>query len=238
MPGVVLEVAVSDPRDVAGAVAGGADRLYAVVPGPTCGLSPEKALVSAICHESDLPVFALLRLNDTWSTTGPEFARLVGLGEDALACGAAGLVFGFLDDDLEIDLETCQLLLDRLPHVPWSFHRAVDSSLDPRRSWRRLLTLPRLVAVRTAGSPRGLDAGFDDLMATITPEIAPLVMPGGGLTPEQVPWLVQAGVRQLHLDDQVRPGGSARAYVDAGYVRSWRSMVDDLLGGDATATGA
>jgi hypothetical protein len=26
----------------------------------------------------------------------------------------------------------------------------------------------------------------------------------------------------------VRPGGSAKAYVDAGYVRSWRSMVDDL----------
>jgi hypothetical protein len=25
----------------------------------------------------------------------------------------------------------------------------------------------------------------------------------------------------------VRPGGSAKAYVDAEYVRSWRSMVDD-----------
>ena len=36
---------------------------------------------------------------------------------------------------------------------------------------------------------------------------------------------------QLHLGDQVRPGGSAKAYVDAGYVRSWRSMVDDLLDG-------
>jgi copper homeostasis protein len=35
-------------------------------------------------------------------------------------------------------------------------------------------------------------------------------------------------VRQLHLGGQVRPGGSAKAYVDAAYVRSWRSMVDDL----------
>jgi copper homeostasis protein len=229
MAGVVLEVAVSDPRDVPGAVAGGADRLHAVVPGPTCGLSPEPALVSSICRESDLPVFALLRLNDTWSTTGGEFARLVGLGEDYLGCGAAGVAFGFLDADLEIDTETCQMLLDRLPNVPWTFHRAFDSSLDPRRSWRRLLTLPRLVAVRTAGSPRGMAAGFDDLMTTITPEVAPLVMPGGGLAPEHVPWLVKAGVRQLHLGDQVRPGGSAKAYVDAEYVRSWRSMVDDLL---------
>lgn len=227
MAGVVLEVAVGDPRDVPGADAGGADRLHVAVPGPTCGLSPEPALVSAICRESDLPVFVLLRLNDSWSTTGGEFARLVGLGEDYLGCGAAGVAFGFLDADLEIDMETCQLLLDRLPNVPWTFHRAIDSSLDPRRSWRRLRALPRLVAVRTAGSPRGMAAGFDDLLATITPEIAPLAMPGGGLAAEHVPWLVKAGVRQLHLGDQVRPGGSAKAYVDAEYVRSWRSMVDD-----------
>jgi copper homeostasis protein len=53
------------------------------------------------------------------------------------------------------------------------------------------------------------------------------VMAGGGLTAEQVPWLLQAGVRQVHLGNQVRPGGSAKAYVDAGYVRSWRSLVDD-----------
>jgi len=227
MSGVVLEVAVGDPRDVPGAAGGGADRLHAAVPGPTCGLSPEPALVSAICRESDLPVFVLLRLNDSWSTTGGEFARLVGLGEDYLACGATGVAFGFLDADLEIDSETCQMLLDRLPEVPWTFHDAVDSSLDPRRSWRRLLLLPRLVAVRTAGSPRGMAAGFDDLMGTITPDNAALVMPGGGLTAEQVPWLLNAGVRQLHLGDQVRPGGSAKAYVDADYVRSWRSLVDD-----------
>ncbi len=226
MPAVVLEVAVSDPRDVAGAAGGGADRLHLALPGPTCSLSPEPALVSAVCHESDLPVFVLLRLNDTWSTTGGEFARLIGLAEDYLGCGATGVAFGFLDADLEIDTETVTMLLDRLPAVPWTFTRAVDSSLDPRRSWRRLLPLPRLVAVRSAGSPRGMSAGYEDLLATITPENAPLVMPGGGLAAEHVPWLLRAGVRQLHLGAQVRPGGSKKAYVDAAYVRSWRSLVD------------
>jgi copper homeostasis protein len=233
MAGVVLEVAVSDPRDVAGAADGGADRLHLAVPGPTCALSPEPSLVSAVCHESDLPVFGLLRLNDTWSTTGGEFARLIGLAEDYLGCGATGVAFGFLDADLEIDTETVTMLLDRLPVVPWTFTRAVDSSLDPRRSWRRLLPLPRLVAVRSAGSPRGMSAGYEDLLATITPENAPLVMPGGGLAAEQVPWLLQAGVRQLHLGAQVRPGGSAKAYVDAAYVRSWRSLVDTAPGDGA-----
>jgi copper homeostasis protein len=224
--GVVVEVAVSEPRDVSGAAEGGADRLHVAVPGPTCGLSPEPSLVSAICRESDLPVFVLLRLNDSWTTTGGEFVRLAGLGEDYLACGATGVAFGFLDSDLEIDNETCSMLLGRLPNVPWTFTRAIDSSLDPRRSWRRVLQLPRLAAVRSAGSPQGMSVGYDDLLASVTPDIAPLLMPGGGLAAEHVPWLLKAGVRQLHLGAQVRPGGSAKAYVDATYVRSWRSLVD------------
>jgi copper homeostasis protein len=111
--------------------------------------------------------------------------------------------------------------------MPWTFTRAIDSSLDPRRSWRRLLELPRLVAVCSAGSPQGMAVGYDDLLASATPATAPLLMPGGGLAPEHVPWLLKSGVRQLHLGDQVRPGGSAKAYVDASYVRSWRTLVDD-----------
>jgi len=227
----LLEVAVDHPRDVPGASAGGADRLHLVAGGQTCALSPEPAIVSAMSRESDLPMFVLLRLNDTWSTTGGELERLVGLAEDYLACGATGVAYGFLDGDLEVDVATCTALADRLAGVPWTFTRAVDSSLDPRRSWRRLLQLPRLVHVRSAGSPRGMAVGYDDLLATAEadPAVAALMMPGGGLSAEHVPWLVRAGVRAFHVGPQVRPGGSAKAYVDAGYVRSWRSLLDDAM---------
>ena len=37
------------------------------------------------------------------------------------------------------------------------------------------------------------------------------------------------GVRAFHVGRQVRPGGSVKAYVDAGYVRSWRTLVDDAM---------
>jgi copper homeostasis protein len=239
MPGVVLEVAVGDPRDVPGAAEGGGDRLHVALPGPACGLSPEPALVSAICRESDLPVFVLLRLNDSWSTTGGEFARLVGLGEDYVACGATGVAFGFLDADLEIDTEVCAHLAERLSGVPWTFGRAVDDTLDARRSWRRLVGLPGLVAVRSAGSPRGIEAGYDELLAVAgaDPAYARLMMPGGGLLAEHVPWLARAGVRQFHLGPQARPGSSYKAYVDAAHVRSWRLLLDDALARMARSAG-
>ncbi|MDP3891280.1 copper homeostasis protein CutC [Nocardioides sp.] len=227
----LLEVAVDQERDVPGAEEGGADRLFLTAPGPTCGLSPEPARVATVCRETDLPVRVNLRLNDSWTTTGGELTRLVGLAEDYLARGAEGVCFGFLDTDLEVDVELCTHLAERLPNVPWTFGRAIDSSLDPRRSWRHLLRLPGLTAVRSAGSPRGLVEGYDDLLATAesSPDIAAVLMPGGGLIGEHVPWLLRAGVRQFHLGLEARPGGSLKAYVDAGHVRSWRLLLDDEL---------
>ena len=230
--GVLLEVAIEHERDVPGAVEGGADRLHLVGPGDGAhALSPEITTVSAICRDTDLPVFVLLRLNDSWTTTGGELTRLVGLAEDYLSIGAAGVSFGFLDAALQIDTEVCTHLATALPNVPWTCHRAVDDTLEPRRAWRALLGLPGLVHVRSAGSPRGMVEGYDDLLATSEsdPAIAARLMPGGGLLAEHVPWLVRTGVRAFHVGPQVRPGGSSRAYVDAGLTRSWRLLLDDSM---------
>ena len=222
----LLDVGVLHARDVPGAQEGGADRLWLAT---EAGMSPDLQVVSSVLKETDLPVRVMLRLNDSHTTTGGEFTRLGGLAEEYLSLGAEGVAFGFLDPDLEVDVDTCAALADRLTGVPWTFPPTVDACLEPPRAWRRLRTLPGLDAVCSAGSPRGLEVGYDDLLALAQsdPEIADRLMPGNGLVAEQVPWLVRAGVHQFHVDDQVRPGGSAKAYVDAALVRSWRL----LLGG-------
>jgi copper homeostasis protein len=227
----LLEVAVTSERDVPGADEGGADRLFVVDRVGDGGLSPEPALVSSICKETELPVRVMLRLNDTHTTTGGELARLVGLADSYLTLGAEGVAFGFLDTDLGVDEEVCRTLADRLPGVPWTFHRAIDSALEVDRSWRRLLGLPGLDAVLSAGSPRGMGAGHDELTdrAAASADVARLLMAGGGLQGEHVPWLVRAGVRQFHVGRSVRPGGSAKAYVDPALVRSWRLLLDDAV---------
>jgi copper homeostasis protein len=140
------------------------------------------------------------------------------------------VVFGFLDDDLEVDVETCDALARALPGVPWTFHRAVDATLDLARSWRRLVMLPGLTAVRAGGSPQGLSHGYDDLLALASadPDVARLLMPAGGLVAEHVPWFARAGVTQFHVGPQVRPGQSSKSYVDAEFVRSWRRLLDSV----------
>lgn len=227
--GALLEVAIAHERDVPGALSGGADRLrVAARSGDGHGLSPEITTVSAVCREADVPVFVLLRLTESWSTTGAELARLVGLAEDYLAVGASGVCFGFLDGDLQIDTEVCGHLAAALENVPWVFTEAIDDTLDPRRAWRAALGLPGLLNVCSAGSPRGMREGYDDLLAAVESDraMAARLMPRGGVSPEHVPWLVRAGVGAFHLDEEVRPGGSRKAYVDAALTRSWRLLLD------------
>ena len=216
------------PRDVEGAHDGGADRLLVLDDVESGGLSVEPAVLSAVCKETDLPVRAMLRLNDSYTTTGGELTRLVGLGEQYLAVGAEGLAFGFLDSDLNVDTEVCEHLVDALA-APWTFHRAVDASLETDLAWRRLAQLPRLDAVLSAGSSRGLEAGHDELTdrAAANPAVARLLMAGGGLQGEHVPWLVRAGVRQFQVAASVRPGGTWKAHVEGGHVRAWRMLLDD-----------
>jgi copper homeostasis protein len=238
--GPLLEVLVLHPRDVPGAHDGGADRLL-VVGDPGCGgRSPEPAQVSAVCKETDLPVRALLRLGDSYTTSGAEISRLAGLAADYLGSGAEGLAFGFLDADLNVDVEACRRLAELAGPVPWTFHRAIDASLETDRAWRSMRGLPHLDAVLSAGSVRGLEAGCDELTdrAAADPLVARLLMAGGGLRGEHVPWLVRAGVRQFHVATSVRPGASWRAHVDSGHVRAWRMLLDDaddLAAGRPTA---
>lgn len=222
----ILEVAVQHARDVPGCLEGGADRLALDVD----GRSPDVATASAVLRASDRPVRVRLRLADTYTTTGADLTTMVQLAGEYLALGAEGVSFGFLDADLEVDVETTLALAESLPGVPWTFHRAIDATLDPRRSWRRLVGLPGLTAVHSGGSPQGLEHGYDELvaLAAADPRIARLLQPTGGLLAEQVPWFLRAGVRQFGVGTEVRPGGSLRAYVDAAMVRSWRTLLDDL----------
>ena len=220
-----LDVVVLHARDAEAATMGGADRLLLGTEPDEGYYSPEPALVSAVARETDLPVYVVLRAPDL------KFNRLVDLGATFLELGARGLAFGFLDRDLEIDREACTEMCTELGGVPWLFH-GFDEALDPEHAWRDVRGLPGLESVISAGSTRGLGHGADELIARTSrdPRVAELLLAGGGLTPELVPWLVRAGVRRFAIGSGARTGGSwTRASVDDDIVRSWRMLLDDAL---------
>jgi copper homeostasis protein len=195
------------------------------------GLSPEPALIGQISRATSLPVRVMVRLREGFSTDGGELVRLKGLARSYLEVGAEGLVLGFLNGLTEVDVEVVLELVGDLD-CPWTFHRAIDHCISPDRAWRDLRGLPRLTQVLTAGSARGVEDGLDDLVRRAGRDAfaREMIMAGGGLRAEHVPWLANAGIRAFHIGSSVRPTGSWKAYVDPELVRSWRSLVDDAVG--------
>ena len=223
----LLEVVVLQAADAESAAEGGADRVELVGTMNEGGLSPEPALVETVRRSTSVQLRVMLRLREGFGTDGGETTRLKGLAAAYIDAGADGIVMGFLNGLSQVDLEVCTELAGD-GGWPWTFHRAVDSALDVAKAWRDLRTLPGLDQVLTSGSARGLRYGLDDLISRARADrgIGALVMAGGGLAPEHVPWLAQAGIRSFHIGAPARPGRSYKAYVDPALVRSWRRLID------------
>jgi copper homeostasis protein len=227
----LLEIVVRQPADAQRAEAGGATRLEVVGSLDFGGLSPEPALVAAIRRVTTLPLRPVVRLREGFSTDGGEAGRLRGLIDSYRAAGAEGVVLGFLNGHTEIDEPVIlELLADC--DFGWTFSRAVDACISSDRAWRSLRRLPGVDSVLTAGSARGVADGLDDLVRRAAADrfARSVMMAGGGLAPEHVPWLARAGIRAFHLASTARPRGSWKAYVDADLVRTWRSLIDDAVG--------
>ena len=234
MPGL-LEVIAMHEADARRAEECGADRVELLGSLDDGGMSPEPALVEKVRAAVGLQIRPMVRLREGFGTDGGEFTRLTGLVQSYLDAGADGVVFGFLNGYDEVDVEVCQALADQT-YGAWTFHRAIDSALDTGKAWKAVLGLPHVDQVLTAGSPRGVEFGLDDLVARCRADerIASLVMAGGGLQPEHVPWLARAGVSAFHIGRAARPLGEYKAYVDAALVGSWRELIDDEVGRHAS----
>ncbi len=223
----LLEVIALHDSDAKRAEAGGADRIELVGTMNDDGLAPTPEMVAKVCRSVTIPVRPMVRLRAGFGTDGGEVTRMVGLISSYLDAGAEGFVMGYLNGLGLPDLEVMATLLDG-GDWPWTFHRAIDYTLETDRAWKILKTIPRLNQVLTAGSVRGVDYGLDDLLqrAKSDPKIAQLMMAGGGLKAEHVPWLVRAGVMAFHVGSSVRPTSSYKAYVDDALVRTWRNLID------------
>ena len=227
--GSLLEIIALHPADAEAAQEGGADRLELCASMEADGLCPSVSTVSAIRRVTDLPLRVMLRLENSFTTNGADLNRLTAMAQSFLAAGADGFVLGFLTPDNQVDVESVGQLVSTFAGTPWTFHRAIDAVLEQQPAWRALRTLPGLDCVLTAGSSIGVGHGLDDLckLATNDPAVASVMMAGGGLQPEHVPWLYQSGVRRFHVGTSVRQDGSwTKAYVNSRFVRSWRNLLD------------
>jgi len=224
MTGSLLEVIALDVRDAVAAEQGGADRLEVVADMAADGLSPSPETVAAIAAECPLPQMVMLRCDAGFTADAAVLDRLRGDATALAQAGAAGFVFGFLDQAGTVDLAATEALIHAVSPLPWTFHRAVDHAADVLASWRAVRLLPNLATVLTSGSPYGVAEGLTVLKGRADAGDGSIILAGGGLRPHHVPDLLDYGIRAFHVGSPVRPDRSEP--VDARLVRRWRALVE------------
>ncbi|MFJ8749491.1 copper homeostasis protein CutC [Streptomyces sp. NPDC102441] len=223
----LLEVIALDAEDAVAAQAGGADRLELVTDMAADGLTPPLAVFESIRDAVGIPLRVMLRVADGFAAG--DIAVLVEKARAMRAAGAEEFVLGFLDQDGHADLVAVERLVAELNGCPWTFHRAIDRAADRDVLRKHLADLPGLDTYLTAGSPSGVDAGLETLIAEAErsdlPGYEPRIMVGGGLRLDHLPQLRAAGVEAFHIGGAARPGGWSGP-VDEAAVREWRDALD------------
>ncbi|ARC58122.1 Copper homeostasis protein CutC [Frondihabitans sp. 762G35] len=216
-PTPALEIAVTSPAGALVAARGGADRIELCTALELGGVTPSQGLVEA-CTALPLPVHVLVRPRPgDFVYDETEVALMEREVRAVVASGAAGVVVGALDARGGLDRETVARLVAAARSVRSdtrvTFHRAIDRAQDPLAVVAGLGALGVDRVLTSGGASCALD-GVETLARLVDAAADVEVMAGGGVAPEHIGTLVDAGVAAVHLSAKRRveplPGEEVR----------------------------
>src|SRR5947209_1829896 len=128
---MLIEVIAQSVADAVAAEAGGVDRLELVRDLDEDGLTPPPELVRAVSGAVRIPVYVMIRPRNAFTLETGEREQIAAEVRAAVAAGASGLVFGYLDGAGGLDVETLTAVRAAAgPAIGLTFHRAFDRLAD------------------------------------------------------------------------------------------------------------
>lgn len=198
---VLLEVCVGSVADAEAAVAAGAQRLELCAGLEIGGLTPSIGLVAEVVAGCSVPVIAMLRPRaGGFCYDRHEFAAMLRDADQFLAAGAAGVAFGILDREGQLDLLRLRELVERAGSRQTMVHRAFDFTADQELALQQLVDLGVTRILSSGGQPSAL-AGAEKLRRLVELAAGRIeLMAGGGVNAENAAEVVRrTGVRQIHI---------------------------------------
>lgn len=238
-----LEVCVDDPAGITAAIHGDADRLELCAALALGGLTPSAGLMQ-VAADAPMPVMAMIRPRaGDFVWTEPEIAAQLTEIAAVRAAGLAGVVIGASRIDGSLDGDTLARLVAAAQGLDITLHRAIDLTPDPVAAMGLCADLG-IRRVLSSGGAASAQKGMQRLLAMqmAAPEVT--VMPGGGVSVENVADLAQIlPLAEVHAscsvpaptpaDPRIAAFGflpGAARVTDAGRVRALRSALDQLTG--------
>lgn len=197
---ITIEVCVEGPDAAMAAARGGADRVELCAGLLEGGLTPSPGVVRAVVAELSIPVMAMVRpRGGDFLYTDREYAAM---RDDVVAmreAGAAGVVFGCLTPDGDIDAARTAALVALVRPLGVTVHRAFDMTRDPAAALEALIACG-VDRVLTSGQRPTAIAGLPMLRRLVAQAAGRIgVMACGDLGPDTVAQVRDAGLTELHF---------------------------------------
>jgi copper homeostasis protein len=202
---VILEICADSVESAVAAEQGGAHRVELCSNLLEGGVTPSAGLISTVRNKVGIGLYVMIRpRGGDFCYSAEEFETMQQDVRIAKQSGANGIVFGILQENGDIDIPRARRLIENAHPLKSTFHRAFDMSRELNKSLNDVIDVGA-DRVLTSGGEQRVEDGIStiaNLVKLASGRIA--VMVGGGITPSNVPRIIEAtGVREIHASVRV-----------------------------------
>jgi copper homeostasis protein len=128
------------------------------------GLTPSVELMQKTCASLKIPVMVMIRPRaGNFVYSEEEIIQMKAEIDEAKKAGAAGVVFGLLTPENDIDEKNTRLLAEYAHPLPVTFHKAIDELENPVEGVRVLKEIKGIQRILTSGGKATAKEGVETL---------------------------------------------------------------------------
>ncbi len=229
---MLIEIIVQNVEDAKLAEKNGANRLELVTAMTEGGLTPSYGVIKEVVQNVSIPVHVMVRPHG-YSFTYSEYDKRVILEDVKMIkkLGAAGIVFGSLTEDREIDVSFLEKVIESANGMKITFHRAIDEARDILEAYKTLQHYSDSIqTILTSGGEATALAGVENLASMIelaSQKSSPVIMPGSGLSHNNIVELhEQLHATEYHFGSAVRINGKFSEPINGNTIQKIKELLN------------
>lgn len=199
------------------------------------GLTPSVTLARECADLPNVEVHALLRLREgSFVYSEIEIMQMLGDMNLLAEAGVHGVVFGCLNQDYSLDMESNRQLIQEAKelNLEVTFHRAFDCIREPMKTLEELIELG-FGRILTSGSRQTAIEGKDLIHELVQRSSGRIqIMAGGGVNATNAKALAKLGVDALHFtshtleEETALKGMGSKSLVDPSKFQSIKALFE------------
>jgi len=195
-----IEICANSYRSANNAQKAGADSIELCSELAVGGITPSYGLLKRVMDDLTIPVNVLIRpRSGNFTYDDAEFDAMKSDIELCKKLGCNGVVTGVLNKDFTVDIGRTKALIDLSRPMSFTFHRAIDWTIDPNVAIEQLTDLG-VDRVLSSGQENNALKGItllEQLQWKVENRL--IILPGGGINKDTILQFKKAKFKEVHF---------------------------------------